>query len=77
MNKEELEMFLLDLYNTSEPTLTEKGKQKIIETIEELQDRIDKAIEYIEKKEKLHFDYYLPYEKQKLLNILKGSDNNG
>ena len=44
MNKEELEMFLLDLYNTSEPTLTEKGKQKIIETIEELQDRIDEAV---------------------------------
>ena len=48
MNKEELEMFLLDLYNAKEPTLTEKGKQKIIKTIEDLQGRIDKAIDFLE-----------------------------
>ena len=48
----------------------EKDSELAKYTISELHKRIDKAIEYIEKMEKLHFDY--SYEKQELLKILKG-----
>lgn len=34
-----------------------------------------KAIEYVERINKLHFDY--SYEKERLLNILNGGDDNG
>ena len=48
----------------------------------DLQSRIDKAIEYIEKKEEkqiaYNFDYWLDDDEIKeLLDILKGSDTNG
>ena len=77
MSKEELEMFLLDLYNTKEPTLTEKGKQKIIKTIENLQERIDKAIEYIHKQTTdedtgKNLGYSDNIDDEYLIDILKG-----
>ncbi len=50
----------------------------LLDKIERLNNRIDKAIEYIESKKQPTFRYYslIDNEIRKLLDILKGSDTN-
>ena len=82
----ELELFDNNIHNIipeyvklhlekKEQILTQRIIMKQEEEIKELQDKIDKAIEYIksqmkEKEEYIHTDYVY-----KMLDILKGEDN--
>ena len=85
-SQEDLDL-ILSLETQEKDEENKKLKEKVetehkafMGTVQELTEtatRIDKAIEYIEDKQKIQFKYALSHiECDDLLDILKGSDNN-
>ena len=81
---EEMEMFLEEIIKKTNPQeyikILEQDREDFAEEINELQNRIDKAVEYIKKEEKANLDCnrkdvgLILMNYKRVLNILKGDN---